>query len=151
MAIIVAGGLMSKDLMDIVNALMVSVLLESHCDIEVAWTCFMRFMMSIVVALAQLDMYRGMVSPASVWINMAALAFINELGMAVNDQGKKGVFGRHIRSALTDVNYNLTFSAEYPWWFPWCQVTSLTLLIIFIIVFSFLAYQAPDPLCEKGS
>eukprot|EP00928_Gymnodinium_smaydae_P061443 TRINITY_DN45511_c0_g1_i1.p1 TRINITY_DN45511_c0_g1~~TRINITY_DN45511_c0_g1_i1.p1 ORF type:complete len:551 (-),score=116.38 TRINITY_DN45511_c0_g1_i1:86-1738(-) len=146
-AVIVAGGLMAKDFMDIVNGLMVSVLMEPHLSFEVLFTTLCRLILYLLIGITNVRMFQGMVHPSSVWINMAALAFVGELGSAMNELGKAGTFGHAIRSCLTNINYELTFMSEYPWWIPIVQKLTLFLTALFTIFNALSAYNAEDTMC----
>eukprot|EP00928_Gymnodinium_smaydae_P056768 TRINITY_DN40098_c0_g1_i1.p1 TRINITY_DN40098_c0_g1~~TRINITY_DN40098_c0_g1_i1.p1 ORF type:complete len:571 (-),score=116.91 TRINITY_DN40098_c0_g1_i1:82-1794(-) len=148
-AVLCAGAFMAKDFMDIVNSWMVSVLLTPHIDKTIAFINVMRFMLTILIGVANVMMFEGMVSPMSVWVNMAALAFVGELGAAVIDQAKKGVFGHAIRSTITTTNYELTFVADYPWWIAIVQAGTLLFISIFVAVSAMIVFTADDVYCAK--
>jgi len=146
-AIIVAGLLMGKDFMDIVNYSMVTMLIEPKVDVEMVVVCILRFSLTVLIGLANLFMFEGMVSPFSVWINMAALVFVGELGAAVNDQIVKGVFGHDLRSTVTGLNYQLTFVSVYPWWIKYVQGGTILFVVAFITCSAILVITNGDPMC----
>eukprot|EP00930_Biecheleria_cincta_P065171 TRINITY_DN5086_c0_g2_i1.p1 TRINITY_DN5086_c0_g2~~TRINITY_DN5086_c0_g2_i1.p1 ORF type:complete len:626 (+),score=129.70 TRINITY_DN5086_c0_g2_i1:83-1960(+) len=148
-AITVAGLLMGKDFMDITNHSMVTLLIEPKIDVEMMVVSFLRFTLTVLIGLANLFMFEGMVSPFSVWINMAALAFVGELGGAINDQMVKGVFGHDLRSTVTDLNYELTFVSQYPWWIKYVQGATIAFVALFIVGSAFLVVTKSDPMCTN--
>lgn len=146
-AIIIAGLLMGKDFMDIVNYSMVTMLIEPKVDVEMVVVCILRFSLTVLIGLANLFMFEGMVSPFSVWINMAALVFVGELGAAVNDQIAKGVFGHDLRSTVTGLNYQLTFVSVYPWWIKYVQCGTIMFVAAFIMCSAMVVVMHGDPMC----
>jgi len=149
LSVFIAGCLLGKDIMDVVNYWMVSILMEPVFNKEVALSAISRMSFSFLVSIANIIMFEGMVSPASVWINMAALAFIGELSRGVVDQAKRGVFGISIAKGVTGVTYELTFAANYPWWFPVVQGSTMALMFLFICVSMVVVFMHPDPYCDE--
>jgi len=148
LAIGVSGALMGKDLMDTMNYWMCSELLEPHRNLEVAFSGGLRILLTTLIGVANVVIFMGMTSPASIWINMAALAFIGELGGAVLDIAKRGVFGHHISKVMTTLNFSLTFMTEYPWWFSWIHGMTLLSLFVFTSIFATIAMLLPDNVCQ---
>jgi hypothetical protein len=131
-AVGVAGCLMMKEFMDIINGWMVSVLLEPNFNLEVAVVNLLRFILSLIILLTNVTLFQGITDPINVWMSMASLAFVGELSVVAIDQGKKGVFGHAIRATLTELNYELTFVSEYPWWIPYVQYSTLFAITILV-------------------
>lgn len=143
-AITVAGALMSKDFMDIVNCQMVSTILSPALDWEILLTNVSRACMIALTGVTNLFLMDGMIDPVSVWVNMTALTFVSELGGAFLDQGKKGVFGHYIRTELTSLNYQLTFLGTMPSWIGAVQTITMGTTLAFVLVNAVIVYRAED-------
>merc|ERR1719331_2588446 len=100
-----------------------------------------------LIAVANVVIFYYLKSPASVWINMTALAFIGELGTGMLDVARRGVFGHHIMKTMTSLNFELTFVKEYPSWFPAVRAAVLTVALFFGLVFCGMAFYAEDIIC----
>merc|ERR1719413_251188 len=124
--------------MDITNYCMVSALIETHCNWEVAITGTLRIGLTALIALANVMIFFGMNSPENVWINMTALGFIGELGEGVLLIAKRGIFGHHISKNITQLNFQLTFVSEYPRWFTTVRSVTVITMACFIGFFAFL-------------
>jgi len=148
-AMCVAGVLLAKELMDIINYWMVSELLEPTRNIEVAVSAFMRVILTFLVAVASVVIYMSLTSPASVWMNMTALSFIYELSASVLDVSKRGVFGHPICKTMTTLNFELTFLSEYPPWFSYVRSLTLTVCFGSIAIFTAVIFLQADNLCPK--
>lgn len=147
-AMCVAGVLLAKDLMDVLNYWMVSELLEPRRSIEVIISAVLRGSLTVLIAVATVVIYMNLSSPASVWINMTAVSFIGELGGSVLEVAKRGVFGHHISKAMTTLNFQLTFISEYPAWFPWAQRITVVGCFVGILVFCTVVFMMPDNVCK---
>lgn len=147
-AIGTAGLLMSQEIMDCLNYTMVSILVEPHLNLEVCFVAFCRMSLSALIAVANVIIFGYLKYPATVWINMTALAFIGELGTGMLDVARRGVFGHHIQKTMTDVNFELTFVSEYPVWFPHVRSTAMAVAACFVAVFATMAFSAPDLVCD---
>eukprot|EP00419_Tripos_fusus_P025637 CAMPEP_0172722084 /NCGR_PEP_ID=MMETSP1074-20121228/80620_1 /TAXON_ID=2916 /ORGANISM="Ceratium fusus, Strain PA161109" /LENGTH=600 /DNA_ID=CAMNT_0013547999 /DNA_START=52 /DNA_END=1854 /DNA_ORIENTATION=+ len=149
-ALCVGGMHLAKDLMNTVNYWMVSELLEATRSKEVAISAVLRGLLTVLIAAANIVMYRYMTSPANVWINMTALAFINDLGCYVVAVTKSGVFGHHLSKTLTTLNFQLTLVSTYPAWFAWARNTALTLCVGAISLLGLLMFSVPDNMCNAS-
>merc|ERR1719222_896866 len=109
---------------------MVSYLLEKNTSCEVCLINVMRFGLSLIICLTNIALFQGFTNPITVWMGMASLCFVGELGQVVIDQGKKGVFGHSIRLTLTEINYCLTFQKEYPKFIPVVQYSVLSAIAV---------------------
>jgi len=147
-AMCVAGILLGKDLMDVLNYWMVSELLEPRRSIEVIISAVLRGSLTVLIAAATVVIYMGLSSPASVWINMTAVSFIGELGGSMLEVAKRGVFGHHISKAMTTLNFQLTFISEYPAWFPWARRITVIACFGGILFFCTVVFVMPDNLCK---
>jgi len=146
-AMCVVGMLLAKDLMDTINYWMISQLLETEQNLEVVISAGVRGMLTVLVAAANVILYRNETSPANVWINMTALGFINELSQYVVTVAKNGVFGHPISKTLTTLNFQLTFVSEYPAWFTYVRNATLTICFGAIALLSIAALLLPDAQC----
>lgn len=150
LAIGMAGVLMGTGLMDVVNYAMVSYLVEPRINWEVVILAAARMGLAALIAVANVVIFYYLKSPASVWINMTALAFIGELGTQMLDVARRGVFGHHIMKTMTSLNFELTFVQEYPKWFPAVRFIVLSIAMIFIAVCAGYAFLAPDFICADA-
>merc|ERR1712187_920184 len=139
-AMIVAGVLMGKDVMDTVNYWMVSALLEAHRDYEVALSAVLRICLVATLVGSNILIFLRLTNPASVWINMTALGFIGGLSQEVLSVAKRGVFGHNISQTLNSLNFHLTFHLEYPPWFVWVRGAVLVLSSSVVILFAAIVY-----------
>mmetsp|Transcript_36021 Transcript_36021/g.58110 ORF Transcript_36021/g.58110 Transcript_36021/m.58110 type:complete len:554 (-) Transcript_36021:245-1906(-) len=147
-AVVVAGTLMGKELMDTVNYLMVSILLEGNNDIEVVASAIIRIITIILIALANIVSFATAYSPADVFMSMTALSFIGEIGNFGLDIAKRGVLGHHIGKVMTELNFQIHLMTEYPPWFRTVHNITLTLTGGFTIFFTFLLmFQLNEPIC----
>jgi DNA repair exonuclease SbcCD ATPase subunit len=146
-AMIVTGALMIRDVMDIVNVLMVDVLLLDELNFLSVCTQASRLLLSCMIFVANVFAFRGYVNPTNVWVNMTALTFVAELGAATNDLARRGVFGHYIRSTLTSQNYTLTFNVDYPWWIPSAQQFVKVAIALLTASCSVYLLTADDPMC----
>jgi len=149
-AIGTAGILMGQEIMDCLNYAMVSVLVEPHINYEVCFVTFSRMALSALIAYANVVIFGYLKFPATVWINMTALAFIGELGTGMLDVARRGVFGHNIMKTMTGLNFELTFVSEYPSWFPAVRFTAMFVACCFVGVFASMAFVAPDRDCHSG-
>lgn len=150
-AVFVAGTLMCKDLMEICNQLMVSVLLQGGFDCENVLSTLLRALVIALIAFANVFLFRGMVSAVNVWVNMAALAFVGELGGGVLEAAKRGVFGHTIRAVTTPITYELTFMSEYPWWIPAVQQATMLVMAIGTIASAAFVFLDNDAMCSESA
>merc|ERR1719379_3198786 len=100
LAVVVAGVLMGKDLMDAVNYCLVSCLIEGAKG-EVILTSIARFGLIVFIAVVNVVCFTYLDSPATVWINMTALGFITELSGGILDVAKRGLFGHWTAKTVT--------------------------------------------------
>lgn len=149
LAMLVSGSLMTKDLMDIVNFWLVSILLEPRCSKEVAITALARIALTIGVVVANVFLFMSYTDAGFLWVNMAALVFVSALGEEVLGVAKRGVFGHHISKAVTGVSFELSFVTDYPGWFKY--VTNMTLMVSLcaVCVLAVGLFINEDPPCGK--
>mmetsp|Transcript_62109 Transcript_62109/g.134836 ORF Transcript_62109/g.134836 Transcript_62109/m.134836 type:complete len:539 (+) Transcript_62109:43-1659(+) len=140
LATVLAGVLMGKDIMDIVNYWMVSQLLEGTANWETSLTAFVRLVLAILIGFANVTIYESITSAAEVWMNMAALAFIGEIGQGVLLVAKGGIFGHHIAKEMTAINFQLTFLTEYPRWFYFARSFTVASTFAFTSIYSVLVF-----------
>lgn len=143
-ATVSAGFFMGKDLMELSNYLMTSILLDIHIRPDVLTIAFLRVMFTISIGIANLVMFIGLTSPFEVWINLTALGFVSEMGSHMLEVAKRGFFGHHISKATCQTNFKLNFMQEYPRWFGIAQFVTITLGIGFSACFGTLLFFAPD-------
>merc|ERR1712113_1061150 len=115
------------------------------CETHISAPGRLCVIMLLGVANAYTFMYYT--NPASVWINMTALAFISELGSSVLDIARRGVFGHHIGKAITGLNFSLNFQTHYPWWFRWAHGVALTTMLVFVGCVAMFVFMVPDNMC----
>eukprot|EP00929_Paragymnodinium_shiwhaense_P075983 TRINITY_DN3895_c0_g1_i1.p1 TRINITY_DN3895_c0_g1~~TRINITY_DN3895_c0_g1_i1.p1 ORF type:complete len:685 (+),score=180.04 TRINITY_DN3895_c0_g1_i1:152-2206(+) len=151
LAILTAGVLMGKDIMDAVNYWMVSQLLEPRMNFEVLFCFTLRILLALFLGWANVIVYNALSSPALVWINMSALSFINQMGEAVLAIAKRGVFGHSICKTMTSLNYQLTFRSVYPRWFHTVHTLTMFGCIAFSVVCAAVVFFYPLPLCEGAA
>jgi len=149
-AMLVAGVIMGKDLMDTVNYWLVSSLLQAHQDFEVITSAILRIALTTVIVGANVAIFMQLTNPASVWLNMTALGFIAGLSQEVLSVAKQGVFGHHIGQTLTKLNFQLTFHVEYPGWFIWARAVALLISLLVVLVFATYVFISPDNMCDVG-
>jgi len=148
LAMLVAGTLMGKELMDIANYWMVAELLMPNRCVEVMFTAVLRVLMNITLIGANIVIFLSLTNPAEVWLNMTALAFIASLGADVLDVAKSGVFGHHIAKMTTTVNFQLTFVSEYPHWFAYVRTVTTTVMAAIVVSFAYITFTSADPMCH---
>jgi hypothetical protein len=141
---------MLKDFLDIINGVMVCVLLDPKMHCEFIVLTFGRFSLTCLIGVTNVFMFIGMTSPTNVWVNMTALAFVGELGQLALDQAKKGVFGHYIRATVTELNYELSFHAEYPWYIPIIQVGTLIVFGTLSAGAGIAMFVMPGPYCDDA-
>jgi len=139
----IAGVLLGKELMDITNYWMVSMLLEAKTSKEVAVSAVSR----ILMIKGKGERRETSFAPVDVWVNMTALGFIGELSESVLDVAKKGVFGHNINKAVGSINFALNFMTDYPWWFNYVRGVTLMSAVCFVGFFAFLLFVLPDNVC----
>merc|ERR1719253_588833 len=122
--------------MDTVNYWMVSDLLEPGINVEVTLTAIARLAMALFLGWVNFVMLNSLDSPVEVWINMTALAFISQLGEDVLSVARRGVFGDTIGKFMVKLNYQLTFTSEYPRWFTTIHVFTILGCVAFIGFFA---------------
>jgi len=147
-ATFVAGCLMGKDIMGTINYWMVSELVTDRIDCECTISALLRLVMVAGIGFANVIIYESTTSPSLVWINMSALAFINQLGEGVLGVAKHGMFGHHIAKVTTTLNYQLTFVQEYPTWFKYVRTTTLLVVFVFVSAYSFYTAFSEIAVCE---
>jgi len=145
----VAGTLMGKELMDIVNYWMVAELLTPNRMLEVTFTALMRVLMTTVIVGANIAIFMNVVNPADVWLNMTALGFIATLGEDVLNVAKRGFFGHNIAKAVTGINFQLNFLSEYPKWFDYVRSTTILISGGVIVIFASISFLTPDRMCPE--
>jgi len=148
LAMLVAGTLMGKELMDIANYWMVAELLMPTRSVEVVLTALLRVVMNLTLIGANIAIFLSLTNPAEVWLNMTALAFIASLGSDVLDVAKRGVFGHHIAKTMTTTNFQLTFVSEYPAWFAHVRRVTITVMTSVVISFAYITFKSADPMCQ---
>lgn len=149
-AMLLGGAFMVKDLMDTANYYMVSFLLEPHISCEVLLSSVARIVFIGTTLLANVYLFMSEVEPGFIWVNMAALSFVATLGTDILDVARRGVFGHHISKAVTAVSFELTFTHEYPAWFPYITRLTLSLSLIGISISAVVAFLMEDLICESG-
>lgn len=139
-----AGFLMGKDLMDLVNYAMTSVILEAHMGLEMLLFILTRIFVALLLAIANVVMFMGLINPFDVWVNMTALGFVSEMGGAMLDVCKRGFFGHHISKTTTNVNFALNFISQYPVWFDHARNIAVVCAGIFILACGTFMFWWPD-------
>lgn len=148
LAMLVAGTLMGKELMDIANYWMVAELLMPKRCFEVVFTAALRVLMTITLIGANIAIFISLTNPAEVWLNMTALTFIGSLGEDVLGVAKRGVFGHPISKTMTAMNFQLSFVSEYPQWFAYVRTVTITIMASIVISFAYITFTSADPMCH---
>merc|ERR1712196_213849 len=99
-AVAVAGFLMGKHIMDILTSLLVSEIVEGGHDWQVIAVSFPRFLLSILVNVANVLLVTSVTSPIELWYNVTALGFIGDLDDSIFLIAKHGVLGTRIRKTM---------------------------------------------------
>jgi len=148
-AMLVAATLMGRQLMDIVNYVMVAEFMFPRRSWEVVITALGRVMLSVVVVASNIVIFMRLINPADVWMNMTAFAFIASLETDMLDVAKRGVFGHDIQRTVTNLNFQLYFMSRYPEWFHLVRGIALSACAITIGVFSLVTFTMGDNMCEE--
>jgi len=128
-----AGCIMGKDLMELANYIMTNLLLEPKISFELCVLAFFRILVALLLGVANLVMFMGLLNPFDIWLNLTALGFVAEMGAQMLDVAKRGFFGKHIASMSTDTQFELFFMQDYPPWFDHFQRVTQVLGITFIL------------------
>lgn len=128
-----AGCIMGKDLMELANYIMTNLLLEPKPSFELVFISFCRVLVALLLGLANLVMFMGLLNPFDIWLNLTALGFVAEMGGQMLDVAKRGFFGKKIASMSTDTQFALFFMHDYPGWFDHFQLVTQALGVAFII------------------
>jgi len=150
LAMLVAATLMGRQLMDIMNYLMVAEFMFHRRSWEVSFTALVRVIMSFVIIASNIAIFMRLTNPADVWLNMSGFAFIAGLGSDMLDVAKRGVFGHDIQRTVTALNYHLHFMSLYPEWFHNARSVALVACATTIIVFSFVTFKMGDNICSEA-
>lgn len=149
LAMLVAGVLMGKELMDIVNYWMVGdLLLPANHIKEATFIAVLRVMMAAVIMCSNIAIFMNLTNPADIWLNMTALGFVSTLGEDVLSVARRGVFGHTISKTITNLNFELTFVTEYPNWFEKVRQMVLAISATVIVVSSYFSFNTADVMCE---
>merc|ERR1712232_934758 len=133
--------------MDIMMQFLISELIEAEHDFQVIFPAIFRVLLTITTVLANLEIIKNMTSPAEVWANMVALGFIGDLDDSVFLIAKSGVFGTHIRKTTAEMNFSLTFTKEYPWWWNVLQQMMSGMMVVFVLIFATSVFFIQDKSC----
>jgi len=133
---VVVGCLMAGDVMDTVNYFMVSVLLEAHPGLEVFMSVMFQSLVTLLTLVANSVLFIIATSPDGIWLYVSAVGFVTELSKAVLGVAKSGILGHHIAKEITDLNFQLFFVHQYPWWFQPVRVVS------YVAMFGFMGFFA---------
>merc|ERR1739845_137451 len=106
-------------------------------------TAILRICLVVTIVGSNILIFLHLTNPASVWINMTALAFIAGLSQEVLSVAKRGVFGHDISQTLNSLNFQLTFHVEYPAWFVWVRGAVLLMSVSVITLFAVIVYISP--------
>mmetsp|Transcript_146756 Transcript_146756/g.267532 ORF Transcript_146756/g.267532 Transcript_146756/m.267532 type:complete len:543 (-) Transcript_146756:197-1825(-) len=155
MAVFMAGILLGQELMDALNMVMVSILVEHSPDrrfitwgnAEALFFGLLRLLLAALIAVANVYIFSYITHAANVWINMTALAFIGEIGTGMLEVARRGVFGHYLMKTITEVNFEMTFVKEYPAWFPAVRGIALMCALIFVLFCAGLGFEMKDDVC----
>lgn len=146
-AVLVAGPTMGKELLDTINFVMVSGLLEPGRGWETLISAFVRFLTILLIGVANVMMFIASSDASDVFMNMTALTFIGEMGCFGLDFAKRGVFGHYISKSVTELNFTLNLVSEYPWWFNRVYSISILFTAGFTLTFGALVLIIREPMC----
>lgn len=150
LAMCVAGTLMGKDLLNVINYWMAAKILMPNHMWEATFTAFVRIGMRIVIVAVNVVIFLTLTNAADVWMNMTALDFVATLCDDMLVVIRSGVFGHDLAQAAIPLSFQLTFVSTYPRWFK--PMRNLALLVSFcmVAVFAVVTFQIPDRICEEG-
>lgn len=148
-AVLVAGPTMGKELMDTLNFVMISGLLEENRSWETFFAAAVRFLTILLIGVANVMMFISTTDAADVFMNMTALTFIGEMGCFGLDFAKRGVFGTYISKTMTELNFQLNLVSKYPWWFNGIRNVTLFFTAFFTVAFCGLILFVREPVCSE--
>jgi len=83
---------------------------------------------------------------------ITAISFITDLPHGMMHVARSGMLGHYISKTITEMNFNLCLSAEYPWWFKPVRHVAHLVLFGLMGILSGYAFLKPMQLCpEDGS
>jgi len=144
---VVVGIMMAGDIMDTVNYFMVSVLLEPKLGVEILLSVVFQSLVTVLTVVANTVLFIIATSPDGIWLYVAAVGFVTELSKAVLGIAKSGILGHHIAKEVTDMNFQLCFLHQYPWWFQPVRIASYVVLFGFIMFFALYVSFLPVQEC----
>lgn len=147
LAMLVLGGMMGSEFMGIVTYWMVCDLLLDTKDKEFAFTALFQMLMSVAVIIANVLVFMQLTAPGDVWLNLTALTFIAGLDSDVLGMAKQGFFGHAVAKSVLEVNYELTFVAQYPRWFATARRMTSLMVLVFVSVCGSWVFLYEQPVC----